>query len=32
MSRPLPFLAMAGLMLALALWTWLRFTPSAPAE
>lgn len=28
---PLPFLITAALMLGLALWTWLRFSPSAPA-
>jgi MFS family permease len=27
---PLPFLATAGLMSALALWVWLRLSPSAP--
>jgi MFS family permease len=31
LSMPLPFLVTAALMLALAAWTWLRFTPSAPA-
>lgn len=31
MSMPLPFLATGALMLALALWTWLRFSPSDPA-
>ena len=31
LSLALPFLVTAGLMLALALWTWLRFSPSAPA-
>jgi MFS family permease len=30
-SMPLPFLLTAALMLGLALWTWLRFSPSAPA-
>lgn len=28
----LPFLATAALMLALACWTWLSFTPSRPAD
>jgi len=28
---PLPFLLTGVLMLGLALWTWLRFSPSAPA-
>ena len=28
---PLPFLLTAALMLGLALWVWLRFSPSAPA-
>ncbi|MEA3041099.1 MAG: hypothetical protein QOC65_588 [Sphingomonadales bacterium] len=31
-SMPLPFLITAAFMLALALWTWLGFSPSAPAE
>jgi hypothetical protein len=31
-SKPLPFLATGAVMLALALWTWLRFSPSAPAR
>jgi MFS family permease len=30
-SLALPFLVTAALMLALGLWTWLRFRPSAPA-
>jgi MFS family permease len=30
-SLPLPFLLTAALMLGLALWVWLRFSPSAPA-
>ncbi|MGZ8998476.1 MAG: MFS transporter, partial [Allosphingosinicella sp.] len=30
LSLALPFLVTAGLMLALALWTWLRFSPLAP--
>ena len=32
MSLALPFLVTAALMLVLAIWTWLRFSPSAPAE
>ena len=32
MSLALPFLVTAVLMLVLAIWTWLRFSPSAPAE
>ena len=28
---PLPFLVTGAIMLSLALWTWLRFNPSAPA-
>ena len=32
LSLALPFLVTAVLMLALGLWTWLRFSPSAPAE
>ena len=31
-ALPLPFMAIAGLMLGLALWVAFRFTPSAPAE
>jgi MFS family permease len=31
-SLALPFLATAALMLALGVWTWLRFSPSARAE
>ena len=31
-SMPLPFFVTAALMLGLALWTWLRFSPSAPAR
>ena len=31
-SLALPFLVTAVLMLVLAIWTWLRFSPSAPAE
>ncbi|HEX8526934.1 MFS transporter [Allosphingosinicella sp.] len=31
-DRPLPFLVTGALMLGLALWTWLRFSPSARAE
>jgi hypothetical protein len=31
LSRPLPFLVTAALMLGLALWVWLRFSPSGPA-
>jgi predicted MFS family arabinose efflux permease len=30
-SMPLPFLVTGALMLGLALWTWLRFSPSARA-
>jgi MFS family permease len=30
LSRPLPFVLTAALMLGLAGWTWLRFSPSAP--
>ena len=30
-SMPLPFHTIGALMLALAAWTWLRFSPSAPA-
>ncbi|MFN3388889.1 MAG: MFS transporter, partial [Allosphingosinicella sp.] len=30
-SMPLPFLVTGALMLALAVWTWLRFSPSPPA-
>jgi MFS family permease len=30
-SLPLPFAVTAALMLGLALWVWLRFSPSAPA-
>ena len=30
-ALPLPFLLTAALMLGLALWVWLRFSPSAPA-
>jgi MFS family permease len=30
-ALPLPFLVTGALMLGLALWTWRRFTPSAPA-
>lgn len=30
LSRPLPFVLTAALMLGLAAWTWLRFSPSAP--
>jgi MFS family permease len=29
-AMPLPFLLTGALMTALALWTWLRFSPSAP--
>jgi MFS family permease len=29
---PLPFLMIAALMAGVAIWTWLRVTPSAPAE
>ena len=32
LSLALPFLVTAVLMLALGLWTWLRFSPSAPAD
>jgi MFS family permease len=32
LSLSLPFLMTAVLMFLLALWTWLRFSPSAPAE
>jgi predicted MFS family arabinose efflux permease len=31
-AMPLPFLVTGALMLTLALWTWLRFSPSAPAR
>ena len=31
LSMPLPFVATGALMLGLALWTWLRFSPSDPA-
>ncbi len=31
LSMPLPFLITGALMAALALWTWLAFSPSAPA-
>jgi MFS family permease len=31
LARPLPFLVTAALMLGLALWTWLRFSPSIRA-